>query len=181
MKKPTMAKRLLALMVLIPACGQGPASSGADQDPGVFNGVGAVAPNFVLAQFSGDPIELSKVVAENRVVLVNFWATWCGPCRVELPMLDRVYRKYRHDNFALLAISVDSRRDAAERYLAEVDYAFPVLYDATQSVQDRYGVVSLPTSILIGADGKVIQVFRGYSPILEYQLESLLEKQSAGL
>lgn len=165
---------LLSATLLFPSC-SGPYSD-AGVPGGSFPEIGSLAPNFTLARFNneGDPIELKKAVEGKKIVLINFWATWCGPCLYELPMLERMYKKLRHDGFTVLAINVDSDRDAAQRYLEESSYTFPTLIDVGHRVKSRYGVYALPTNVMLDGQGRVVHFLKGFSPMLEPQIERML-------
>jgi thiol-disulfide isomerase/thioredoxin len=95
-------------------------------------------------------------------VLINFWASWCGPCRQELPLLSKIYSQYRSAGFALLAVNVDDNRKDAEGMLKRLDLKFPTLFDANKSVAKLYGVDTMPATLVIDRDGRVRYVHRGY-------------------
>ena len=136
--------------------------------------VGYVPPNFVLPALEGDPVDLHQVIGESRIVLVNFWATWCAPCRYELPMLEKLYEKYKNDGFVVLAVSVDETRELLDEYVKRNPFTFPVLHDFTHSAQSRFQVTGLPTSIILDSQGKVLSILPGYNPVLEPILEGMI-------
>ncbi|HSR68963.1 MAG TPA: TlpA disulfide reductase family protein [Acidobacteriota bacterium] len=133
------------------------------------------APNFTLPRLDGDAVTLADTVAENKVVLVNFWATWCPPCRIELPHLNALHNKYRDKGFIVLAVNVDEDMAAVERFLAENKFDFPVLLDNQFRVQRRYGVNSLPTNVFIDDRQEILSYMRGYTPLIEDSVLSALE------
>ena len=91
-------------------------------------------------------------VQEKKVSLINFWATWCGPCRFELPMLARWARA--HPDVVVLGVAVDRDRRAVERFCADRDLPYPILWDS-RGVQERYKVTTLPTTVVIDEAGRV--------------------------
>jgi len=120
------------------------------------------APDFTLAQLSGTPASLSQY--RGQVVLVNFWATWCGPCQQELPLLDQVYKKYKTAGFTLLGVNVDKDAPAVQALLARKPLSFPVLLDPANAVSKAYHVDDMPSSVLIDRKGMIRYVHRGYKP-----------------
>jgi len=123
---------------------------------------GGPAPDFTLNELSGAPAALSQY--RGQVVLVNFWATWCGPCQQELPLLDQVYKKYKPAGFTLLGVNVDKDAPAVKDLLARKPLSFPVLLDPANSVSKAYHVDDMPSSVLIDRKGMIRYVHRGYKP-----------------
>lgn len=115
--------------------------------------VGRPAPNFRLAGLDRDHIELADFAGQ--VVMLNFWATWCEPCRNEMPAMQRVYERYRDQGFTVLAINHLETVGQIRRFLESVGATFPVAYDITAGVHDMYLVRSWPTSVFIDRDGIV--------------------------
>lgn len=115
--------------------------------------VGRPAPNFNLAGLDRDHIELEDFAGQ--VVMLNFWATWCEPCRNEMPAMQRVYERYRDQGFTVLAINHLETVGQIRRFLESVGATFPVAYDITAGVHDMYLVRSWPTSVFIDRDGIV--------------------------
>lgn len=122
--------------------------------------VGKTAPDFAAKSSSGRNVRLSEL--RGQVVLINFWASWCSPCRQELPLLSKIYSQYRGAGFALLAVNVDDNRKDAEGMLKRLDLKFPTLFDAGKSVAKLYGVDTMPATLVIDRDGRVRYVHRGY-------------------
>ena len=140
---------------------------------------GFFAPDFSLQTMTGETLSLSEF--RGKVVLVNFWATWCPPCREEMPALQSVYEKYRGEGFVVLAVNLtvsDSASDLRE-FVEGHALAFPVLLDETGDVGTAYQVRSLPTSFFIGKDGVIRSIVVGgpmSHALLETEIESLLEE-----
>ena len=121
---------------------------------------GITAPDFVLKSDGGRNVRLSEL--RGRVVLINFWASWCNPCRQELPLLNKIYAQYRSAGFMLLAVNVDDNRKDAQAFLKRLDLQFPTLFDGNKNVAKLYGVDTMPATLLIDRDGRVRYVHRGY-------------------
>ena len=97
-----------------------------------------------------------------RVVMVNFWATWCGPCRQEMPQLNRLYEKYKASGFVLLGVNVDDDQRKAAEVAGKLGITFPVLLDTDKVVSKLYDLSTMPSTVIIDRDGKVRFVHRGY-------------------
>jgi peroxiredoxin len=137
-----------------------------------------VAPDFTLRSVGGANLRLAE--QRGQVVLVNFWATWCGPCRQEMPHLNRLYDKYRAAGFVLLGVNIDDDPRAAADLAAKLGVHFPVLLDTDKRVSRAYDMSAMPATLLIDRDGRVRQVFRGYRDgaerTYEEQVRSLLKE-----
>ncbi|MCU7853502.1 MAG: TlpA family protein disulfide reductase [Candidatus Thiodiazotropha sp. (ex Monitilora ramsayi)] len=120
------------------------------------------APDFTLKSRSGENIKLSEL--RGQVVMINFWASWCGPCRQEMPILDQLYQRYEPMGFTLLGVNVEEDSAAAEKVLREIPVSFPVLYDSKNQVSENYQVRAMPSTFLIDRDGKVRYLHKGYKP-----------------
>ncbi len=123
---------------------------------------GQPAPDFVLKSATGENLRLS----ENRgdVVLINFWATWCGPCRQEMPLLDDLYGRYQRVGFNLLGVNIDEDSRRAMQMVQELGVNFPVLFDENKEVSKLYEVAAMPVTILVDREGIVRHVHHGYKP-----------------
>jgi len=119
-----------------------------------------VAPDFTLRTMDGPNLRLQE--QRGRVVLVNFWATWCGPCRQEMPHLNRLYEKYRSSGFVLLGVNVDDDPRNAAGVAGKLGLKFPVLLDTDKRVSKLYDLATMPSTVLIDRDGRVRFVHRGY-------------------
>ncbi|WP_280156118.1 TlpA disulfide reductase family protein [Piscinibacter sp. XHJ-5] len=120
----------------------------------------AMAPDFTLRSMSGPNLRLLE--QRGQVVLVNFWATWCGPCRQEMPHLNRLYDKYKSSGFVLLGINVDDDARKAADVASKLGVRFPVLLDTDKKVSRVYDMSAMPATVLIDRDGKVRHIHRGY-------------------
>jgi peroxiredoxin len=118
------------------------------------------APDFTLRAMDGPNMRLQE--QRGRVVMINFWATWCGPCRQEMPHLNRLYEKYAPSGFVLMSINVDDDTRNAAEVAAKLGVKFPVLWDTDKKVSRLYDLATMPSTVLIDRDGKVRYVHRGY-------------------
>lgn len=120
------------------------------------------APAFTLANRAGGEVSLADL--KGQVVMINFWASWCGPCRQEFPALDAIYAKYKPMGFTLVAINVESEKADAEKFLAATPASFPILFDPDNKVSGSYGVSAMPTTVLVDRQGRVRWLHRAYKP-----------------
>lgn len=152
--------------------------------------VGQAAPDFTLPRLAalpagpGDPesgvpppAEITLAEHRGKVVILSFWASWCRPCDYELPLLNQFYLAHRNQGVEVIAISTDSEREAALRYLRSRSFALPMAWDQRGRIADRYKVDALPTLVIIGPDGRIRQYERG----LRYDLDSWLASQVRAL
>jgi len=124
--------------------------------------VGQPAPDFALKSATGENLRLSEYRGE--VVMVNFWATWCGPCRQEMPLLDQLHNRYERVGFQLLGVNIDDDSRRAMQMVQELGVTFPVLFDDTKSVSKMYQVEAMPVTVLLDRAGTVRYVHHGYKP-----------------
>jgi len=136
---------------------------------------GKQAPEFLLASLDGRKVSMSEFRGKKKVV-VSYWASWCGPCRVELPELKRFYEKYHKEDsdFEILAVSIDDDRESAESFAVKAKLPFPVLLDLSHTVADAYSVEAIPTMFIVQKDGHVSYANTGLNESLEIQLGSQL-------
>lgn len=118
------------------------------------------APDFTLPGKTGEAVALAKL--KGQVVMLNFWASWCGPCRTEMPLLDQIYKKYSAAGFTLLGVNVDTDSKDAEKFLSQVPVSFPVLFDRENKVSQLYEVSAMPSTVFIDRKGNVRGLHRGY-------------------
>jgi peroxiredoxin len=116
--------------------------------------LGEPAPNFLLRDLNGRLVTLSDL--RGKVVLLNFWATWCGPCRVEMPAMEELYRAFSRKDLEILAVSTDAQGAAVTRpFQQENHLTFPILHDADYRVGLTYGARSLPMTFMVDRQGIV--------------------------
>lgn len=115
--------------------------------------VGQIAPDFEIVYPDGSRQRLSDL--RGRPVLINFWATWCGPCRVEMPEIERAYLQYQDQSLVVLAVNLQESPAQVQAFVEELAITFPVVLDPQGDLADRYQIRSLPSSLFIGRDGVV--------------------------
>ena len=174
-----LASAAIGLLALSTACGSGggfavqavaPGGAGAGAD-------GPAALDFTLNDLQGDQVQLSDSAGQVR--LIDFWATWCAPCREEVPMLNELQASYGPQGFQILAIS-DEEADVIRDFVKdhEVEYLNLV---GTEEVVEAFGVLGLPAAYLVDGEGRVVESFFGPKPrrVLVEKIESLLAAQAA--
>jgi thiol-disulfide isomerase/thioredoxin len=154
-----MLTRVAATALALGALGglAAPASAG--------EAVSKPAPDFTLpVRGQPAPVQLSKL--RGQVVMINFWASWCGPCRQEFPLLDQMYKKYKPLGFTLLGVNVEpDMKDAETQFLAKIaPVSFPIVMDKENGVSQAYGVNAMPSTVLVDRQGRVRWLHRGYKP-----------------
>jgi peroxiredoxin len=137
--------------------------------------VGQKATEFTLQDLSGRSWSLGELHGTN--VLIDFWASWCGPCRVSMPHLQKLYEELQHSNFVVLAVSLDQTSEDIQKFANEKRLTFPVLWDKDHRVADLYGVNSIPTTVLVDKGGIVRHVEEGLNPYLNVFVKVELERQ----
>jgi thiol-disulfide isomerase/thioredoxin len=121
-----------------------------------------IAPTFSLPSRSGDMVSLEQL--KGQVVMLNFWASWCGPCRQEMPLLDQMHKRYSSLGFTLLGVNVEADTKDAERWLADTPVSFPIVFDKDSKVSALYDVSAMPSTVFIDRKGNVRYLHRGYKP-----------------
>ncbi len=127
---------------------------------------GAEAPGFALPlladpEAEGAPGTLSLESLRGRVVLVNFWATWCEPCESEMPAMERLHAALPRGEFELLAVSIDESEEAVQRFQDEYRLSFPILLDPSSDVYDAYQTMGVPESLLVDRSGRIVERYVG--------------------
>ncbi len=133
-------------------------------------GTGEPAPAFSLPTAAGDPVALDKL--RGRVVYVDFWASWCGPCRRSFPWMNEMQQKYAANGLAIVGVNVDKRRPDAERFLQQTPASFTIVYDPAGKTPEAYAVKGMPSSYLIDGDGRVVAVETGFRDEQKAELEA---------
>lgn len=168
-KKGPWVKRGVALLVILLAVGVGfilarffpPYGSKKDQLEALYWDVsgapqiGQEAPDLVFTSFEGKDYKLSDL--KGKVVLLNFWATWCPPCREEIPSMENAYKELKDKGFVIVAINIDQGgKKAIIRFKRELPFSFPVALDPEAKAARTYRVTSIPTNIIIDRQGKIV-------------------------
>src|ERR1700728_4628025 len=153
MKADTFKVSVLLLALALPLARAMPAASVA---------AGAPPAAFQSPAAAGDPVSLAGL--KGQVVLINFWASWCGPCRQEMPVLDQLYRKYKAAGFTLLGVNVEPKSADALGFLKATPVTFPILFDTDSQVSKLYEVSGMPSTVILDRAGKVRYIHHGYKP-----------------
>ena len=132
---------------------------------------GEPAPAFELPDLKGNVVTLSE--QRGKVVLLTFWASWCGPCREEMPSLNRLFQTIGGADFTVLGVNIETRIAPAKRFAADFELTFPVLLDTTNKVAEQYGVFNIPQSFLIDRNGRLLHRYLGY---IDWMTAENLEK-----
>jgi len=147
--------------------------------PAVAANPGEKAPDFTGKSLGGKNIKLSEL--RGRVVLINFWGTWCAPCKEELPYFNSLYGKYRNVGLEILAVNVDKVRAQAAGMSGAMGLTFPVILDPAGDLFDLYRIRNMPTTFVVGKDGGIRYVHWGFGtsvdpPRYESEIRSLLKE-----
>ncbi len=154
--------RSFALALVFASC----AAAAAAQDQGPF-------PDLEFAGAEGGGVRLSQL--KGNVVLINVWATWCGPCRLELPVVQKMYDRYSDRNFVVIAVNIDADRRRIEPFMKRYNISLPIYY-ATPEDAGQMTATGIPSTFLIGPDRNLIGNFVGYSADVEERWKQLIEK-----
>lgn len=136
--------------------------------------MGKQAPPFSLKNIDGRLISLSDY--KGKVVLINFWATWCKPCRVEMPSLNRLFKKYSKQGLVVIGVSIDKTKDPVRKFLEEIPLDFPIVLDSDISVSKNYKVFAFPTTFLIDRGGMLKEKFIGEMDWMHSDMTTIIEK-----
>ena len=144
---------LAACAVLVP----GPATQAAADSRGP-------APDFKLPLRGGKGKDLSLSQLRGQVVMLNFWASWCGPCRQEMPLLESIQKKYKPLGFTMVGVNVEPDSAEAEKFLQQTPVSFPVAYDRDSSVSKLFRVKGMPSTVIVDRKGNTRMIHNGYKP-----------------
>jgi len=139
-----------------------------------------VAPAFVVKSSTGDELSLEKL--RGKVVLLDFWASWCVPCRIDMPEVRKIWKKYSGDRFTIVGINLDSNRPAFDAYIKAESVTWPQYYDGQgwgNAISRKYGVYAIPHTVLIDQEG-VIRATGLRGQELDEKIGELLESFKGG-
>lgn len=155
---------IAALVAVLVACG-----GGDDGDPNLgpvlgssSDLIGQTAPDFTRTSSTGDEVRLADL--RGKVVMLYFWASWCGPCRQEMPLLDAMHQRYSNAGFMLFGVNVEEDSTDAKKLLKDLGVRFPILFDPESEASSLFGIDAMPTTVLIDKKGRIRYVSRGYKP-----------------
>lgn len=120
------------------------------------------APDFTLPANTGKNLKLSE--QRGNVVMLNFWASWCGPCRQEMPLLDAMSQRYSAAGFVLLGVDVEEDNTDAKKIIKDLKISYPILFDTENKVSKLYSVETMPTTVMIDKKGQIRFINHGYKP-----------------
>jgi len=163
-----MKKKLTAILAILLALGL---AATACSTEAAAPEVGKLAPNFELNTLDGQSVALSQL--KGTPVLVNFWATWCGPCTYEMPFLQQVYEDWPEEELVLLAINIQEGSSKVSQFMQSQGFSFPVLLDSQAAVAQQYSVMGIPSTFFIDSDG-VIQEIKVGAFRSKAQIEAIL-------
>ena len=173
-------RRLLIIVVLLVLAGGSlymgiAGSSRPSYEPVKQVELGDLAPNFQLEDTRGNKVSLADL--RGKVVLINFWATWCPPCKAEMPAFEQTYKDYTDEGFVILAVNAIQQDsvEAIDSFRAANGLTFPILLDTNGDINRAYQVRSLPTSFFVGKDGIISEVVIG-GPMAEALIRSRIEE-----
>lgn len=132
------------------------------------------APDFTLKSDNGNNLRLSE--HRGQVVMINFWASWCGPCRQEMPVLDELQQRYSKAGFTVLGVNVEQDSGQAVQLLQGMNLSFPILFDPKSVVSKLYDVRAMPSTVMIDRDGNMRYLHRGYKPGYEDQYREQIKE-----
>ena len=132
------------------------------------------AAEFKLQSRSGPAVSLSSL--KGQVVLINFWATWCGPCRKEMPFLEQIQKKYAPLGFTLVGVNVEEDSRLMDAFLNDVPVTFPILLDPANSVSKLYNVSAMPSTVIVDRKGNVRFIHQGYQTGDESKYQDMIRQ-----
>lgn len=132
------------------------------------------AAEFKLQSRTGEAVSLGSL--KGQVVLINFWATWCGPCRKEMPLLEQIQKKYAPLGFTMLGVNVEEDTRLMDAFLKDVPVSFPILLDPANSVSKLYNVSAMPSTVIVDRKGTVRFIHQGYMPGDESRYQDLIRQ-----
>lgn len=164
---------LIIVTVIMVFTGSKLMAAGNDAAPAI----GHLAPDFTLTNLNGKNIQLKEITGQNKVTLVNFWATWCPPCRGEIPELVKLYQKYGSQKMALLAVNLQEDPGQVKAFAADKRMSFPILIDNKGQVANKYQVTGIPTTFIVDRQGYIRDFIVGGTTygVLEAKIQPLLK------
>ena len=172
MKKNGWRVFSFCLLILVAGCGGSSGSGEAVSSRQIGDGQ-----HFTLNNLEGEAVRFDEVLEGKKAVLLNFWATWCPPCREEIPDLVELQAKHGGDSFTILGVDVGESAAKVRVFSEKMGINYPLLLDSDMEVAQDYGVVGIPTSLLITPDGMIVGKYHAYTRKLVSDVESVLKKE----
>jgi cytochrome c biogenesis protein CcmG/thiol:disulfide interchange protein DsbE len=136
--------------------------------------IGQQMPAFTLPDQKGVPVKFTEGPQTAKLTMINFWATWCVPCRMEMPQFEKLHAARQKDGLLILAVNEDEKLSDLDAYLKAKPVSFPVLVDTDGTLAKQFGIRAFPTTILVDGDGRILRVIEGLEPYLEFQIDGYL-------
>lgn len=169
MKDKRLILRVIVLGVIFVALGSAFYTAYQNDDSPVQ--IGEVAPDFTLANLAGEQVRLSDY--KGKGVFINFWATWCDPCKREMPHMEAQYQVMKEEGIEILAVNITESNVAVNSFKKRLGLSFPILLDRNRSVSNRYGIIPIPSSFFVNKNGIVVSKVEG--EMSEQQIEQQLK------
>jgi peroxiredoxin len=167
LQKLTLLKQVLLSMFLLCTVLLSPAQAGTET-------VNVKAEDFTLKSRSGKNLKLSE--QRGNVIMLNFWASWCPPCREEMPLINDLHKKYSKYGFSVWGVNVDDDVSLADKVLKDIPVQFPILLNPQNSIAELYGVEAMPTTVFIDRNGNKRFIHKGYKAGEEKAYDKLIKK-----
>lgn len=132
------------------------------------------APDFTLKSQKGENLKLSE--QQGDVVMINFWASWCAPCRQEMPLLEALYQKYKDLGFTIWGINIEEDMSGVDAFMKGLTLSFPILFDYTNEVSKSYKLVAMPSTVFVDRDGNQRYFHAGYRPGDEAEYDRIIRE-----
>jgi peroxiredoxin len=132
------------------------------------------APDFTLKSLSGQNLNLTE--QRGKITVINFWASWCGPCRKEMPILQDLHNKYTDLGVQVWGVNVEQENQAGRDFIKSINVDFPILFDEKNTLSEQYQVSAMPTTVIVGRSGNIRFVFRGYKDGYEKKYAKAIKK-----
>ena len=136
--------------------------------------IGEVAPDFTLKNMQGENQNLAE--QRGKIIVINFWASWCGPCRQEMPILESFYDKYNKLGVSVWGVNVEQENQAGRDFLKGLNLTFPIFFDETNEISATYQVEAMPTTVIVDRNGKLRYAFKGFKPGFEKKYAKAIKK-----
>jgi len=144
------------------------------QDARSVSAPGAVQ-TFTLKDLAGQDVSSETLLAQNKAVLINFWATWCPPCQEEIPDLIKLQEKYGESGLTILGVDVGESQAKVSRFVKKMGMNYPVVLDEDMEVARQYGIVGIPTTYLVSSDGTILGRYHAFTRKLVADVEKALQ------
>ncbi len=129
---------------------------------------------FSLRDLNGNEVNLKAELAKHKAVVVNFWATWCPPCREEIPDLIKLQEQYGANGFTILGVDIGESHKKVSNFAKKMNMTYPVLLDSDESAASAYGIVGIPTSLLVKSDGTIVGEYHSVSKKMQDDVAKIL-------